>query len=201
MPMEQQYYDLANQAYINTINIIGTLAETFKKVKKLGDEWKVDVFLRQFDVILQYSLLEVATLDHRIHPLEIDFIKNLTKFGDFVEYIKATYETDFDWEYLKDNKPELVRTMLDNERKEMIKFARDFVGIVSAFNAISKEDFPEMISQNIVRICSSLVFSDNNASETPEAVSHCLIFGLINAIKDETDSMKNSVKDGAMKND
>ena len=91
-------YNKAVEQYNQTFEMLDNLGKTFEKFfAKKGKEFSGDVFVKQFDCVLQYALLEFALADGEICENEISFIKNLTKKGDLVTYINSYYKTSISW--------------------------------------------------------------------------------------------------------
>ena len=53
-----------------------------------------------FDIVLQYSLIQVAISDSDFNINEMIFISKLTKRGDLLKFLKATKKIDITWDDL-----------------------------------------------------------------------------------------------------
>lgn len=87
----QKIYDGCKKIYDNCYHMIEIMSsgiKTFMDSKGVTD-YNPDVTLIKFDLLLQYSLLQIATADYEIDRNELIFIRDLTEKGDLVNYLNS----------------------------------------------------------------------------------------------------------------
>lgn len=86
--MEKNVFEEAAKAYVAVMN---TATEMFKfhqqSMANDGKNFDVRVGLNQLDVIIQYSMLQVALNDCNLDENEVSFIKSMSQFCDFCDYL------------------------------------------------------------------------------------------------------------------
>ena len=82
--MNSRIKQIAIEAYNQSTKTLETVFSLFKFVEeKNGNTFDVRVALNRFDVLLQYSMLQVALEDGYLHVEEVKLIRDLSKYCDF----------------------------------------------------------------------------------------------------------------------
>lgn len=90
----------AKERYLSVIEELSHIADIIKQAERNGSDIQFDrkIFMCQFDSLLQYSLLEYAINDDYLDYDELTFIKDITKYADFISYINSHYENSITWD-------------------------------------------------------------------------------------------------------
>ena len=123
----KEIFEQSYQAYLGAegeIKVIGTVLE--KYYESQGQKFSCEILLKQFDCILQYSLLEYALLDGNATTEEVVFIKEMTNHADLVSFINSKYTTDVSWEAIAGAGYDAVKSWVDRNKKFIDVIAAEF---------------------------------------------------------------------------
>lgn len=185
--LENKIYDGCKEIYDHCYDIIETMStciKTFMDSKGVTD-YNPEVTLIKFDVLLQYSLLQIATADYDIDKNEIVFIRGLTKKGDLVNYINANSSggTPITWDMIYRADVLDVRKALDLLKSEIVKLSKEFVMVFSTCDLATPEyDFFSDLVDGVFCIIKGLASMDGKI-ECSEADADCLILDTLEEIK------------------
>ena len=127
-----------NEAILPVRHIGMTLEEHFKSK---GQKFSAEIFCKQFDCILQYSMLEIAVADGTITGVELAIVKEITKYCDLVKYINSNYNAKITWEDILKAGVPTVKKWLANQKPLLDKLAEQFVyGFAFVDASVTKED-------------------------------------------------------------
>ena len=121
---------VAVKNYENAMEQIEALAEL---AKKTNDKFKVEISKRQYDYIIQASLLHAAIENGKIDGEEIDFMKDITKHGDALSLFNLKIKDeikdlpDLTWE----NIGEILTTLSVNGKARFFKKFDTIVGNIA----------------------------------------------------------------------
>ncbi len=138
----QQCFDRACEVYENAKSIVGDLTVA---AKEISPEFNGEIAMRQFDLIAQAIMLNIAVMDGKFNELEATFIENITEYSDILAVVnKEMQKKDPEW-------PEIKWTDIDSlkpENKEKFgvicadtvsRFADEFTFYFSAIDLIDEE--------------------------------------------------------------
>ena len=111
----QKIYDGCKKIYddcYHMIEIMSSGIKTFMDSKGVTD-YNPDVTLIKFDLLLQYSLLQIATADYEIDRNELIFIRDLTEKGDLVNYLNSLGGAQITWDMIYRVDVFEIRKLLD----------------------------------------------------------------------------------------
>lgn len=119
--LENKIYNDCKKCYENCYDRIKGMS--FGPMKRFMDsegvtDYNPEVTLIKFDILLQYSLLQIATADYDIDRNELIFIRDLTKEGDLVNYINSLGGTPISWDTIYRADVLDIRKLLDSFRKK-----------------------------------------------------------------------------------
>lgn len=134
----------ARTYYNEAKGIIEKLAEL---AKKKNEKFKFSISMKQFDYILQLSLIHAAVLDKNFDEVEIEFIKDITEYGSVVAFFNFKMKDiveDFP-ELTWENFPAVIKKFSENARKNFLNQMYDFLDglaedFVKWFAPIDAED-------------------------------------------------------------
>ena len=137
----------------------------------------------KFDIILQYSLLQIAVADFDFDSNELIFIRDLTEQGDFVEFMNAGAKTNFSWNDFFNTNIISIREILRDTYDLMNELSEEFVAVFALCDKVTEHDFLADLEKNIFLIISGLSIMDGEITKS-ECNESCLIIESINRIRD-----------------
>lgn len=176
-------YDAAKVAYkycVNDLTKMGNLAKDL--MAKQGKEWSVRVLLNQFDVILQYSLLEYALADKTLSSEEVCFIRDLTDYCQLPEYLKALGYNNATWQGVYNTDEAKLSQILADIRGSVSKLSEDFINLFAAYDAAADHDYLEDLKYNLGVIFAATWQADGKV-ESRERSNSCLMIETLAHIK------------------
>lgn len=152
---------LYNKAYTCVCNMSKTIAELMRKE---GKQFDPQIAPLKFDIILQYSLMQVAVSDNDFHQNEMVFIRDLTQQGDFVNYINTIAKTHLTWEGLLNSNVKDIRDVLNSLLPLMRDLSNEFVTVYSICDKATDYNYLDDLKQSVLAIILGLSVMDFDAS-------------------------------------
>lgn len=159
----EQCFEIACTEYEKAKGIVGDLSEIAKKV---SESFSYEIAMKQFDMILQAILLNIAVEDKDFCALELAFIKNITDYADVLGMVNATLKKqnsewiDIEWGHINQLNP-------DNKDKfgvicaaVVANIADDFTKYFAPIDVIDDRDFLQELQACIFKICILLASID-----------------------------------------
>ena len=137
----------------------------------------------KFDIVLQYSLLQIATKDFFLNKDEVIFIRDLTE-SDILNIINASENSDYTWEDIYNLPMTTIRKILSDVESPMESLGQEVVNIFSLCDKITEYDYVSDLEKNVRLIISALSVIDGNADNSKSSQNY-LILKLIKKIKKE----------------
>lgn len=176
-------FDTAKLAYRDSVHDLTVMSATMGTlVKQNGGQFDTRYILERFDILLQYSLLQIAVADSKLISNELAFIKELAEHGDFCDYLKSIGYSNASWASIYNTDQSMIREILEQSREDMIKMSTDYIMLFSAFDAASEYDYLADLSRNVAIIISATCQADGIA-QSSELDNGCLILNVIEAIR------------------
>lgn len=157
-----EYNDL-----IKELKVVGDTLEAYHKDN--GKKFSSDIFLKQFDCIFQYGLLQHAIADGTLDKNELIFIKEITSYGDLLVYINSYYKNSVTWDDVLNTKEDSVDKWLSNNEEYINKLSAEFIaslGMVDA--AVTNVDFVKMLVEKCGAIYGLLEQMDGEVSKAEQ---------------------------------
>lgn len=138
----QECFDRACEVYERAKSIIGDLTVAAKEV---SPDFNGEIAMRQFDLIAQAIMLNIAVSDGKFNELERTFIENITEYSDILVVVnRELQKEDPEWPEFKWTDIDQLRT--DNKEKFAIicadtvrKYAEEFTFFFSAIDYVDDE--------------------------------------------------------------
>lgn len=182
----QKVYDGCKKIYddcYHMIEIMSSGIKTFMDSKGVTD-YNPDVTLIKFDLLLQYSLLQIATADYEIDRNELIFIRDLTEKGDLVNYLNSLGGAQITWDMIYRVDVFEIRKLLDLLRDEIVKLSKEFVMVFSTCDLVTPQhDYLSDLTADVLCIIVGLTSIDGKI-ESSERSADCLILHTLNEIKE-----------------
>lgn len=181
----QKIYDGCKKIYDDCYHMIEIMSfgiKTFMDSKGVTD-YNPDVTLIKFDLLLQYSLLQIATADYEIDRNELIFIRDLTEKGDLVNYLNSLGGAQITWDMIYRADVFEIRKLLDLLRDEIVKLSKEFIMVFSTCDLVTPQhDYLSDLTDNIICIILGLASMDGRV-EHSETNTNCLILHTLDEIK------------------
>lgn len=152
---------LYNKAYTCICSMSKTIAELMRKE---GKQFDPEIAPLKFDIILQYSLLQVAVCDNEFHQNEMVFIRDLTQKGDFVNFVNGVAKTNLTWEGLINSNVNDLKKVLNTLLPVMRDLSNEFVAVYSLCDKATEYDYLNDLRQTVLALILGLSVMDFDAS-------------------------------------
>ncbi len=189
----QTIFDTCKLVYKKMLSRVRMMAETVSSLDEVDlDSEQVII---DFDIILQYSLLQIAVADYELDNNEIIFIRDLTEEGDFVEdLINERFNRSITWESIYGGGALIIKDLLSSLKSEMTKISNDFVWVVALFDTLTPEhNYVEEFEKMIWQIFGGVSIIDGQLTNS-EKRAVPLLADLVDMIKDKKEDMENTLK-------
>lgn len=181
----QKIYDGCKKNYDNCFRMIQIMSsgiKTFMYSKGVTD-YHPETTLMKFDILLQYSLLQIATADYEMDRNELIFIRDLTKAADIVDYLNSFGGAQITWDMIYRADIFEIRKLLDLLRDEIVRLSKEFVMVFSTCDLVTPQhDYLSDLTENILCIIVGLTSMDGKV-ESSETNADCLILHALDEIK------------------
>ena len=91
----QRIFDSCKKEYDECYAVIAGMGDWLSERLDNGkkNRFRSNVLCKNFDVVLQFSLLQIAVADYDLDSKEVIFIRDLTLDGDLFEYLNSFVES------------------------------------------------------------------------------------------------------------
>lgn len=179
----QKIYDSCIRFYDNCYDIVDRMSAGIKKIMESeGVNYNQEITLIQFDILLQYSLLQIASVDYEIDRNELIFIRDLTRKGDLVNYLNTLSDSQISWDDIYQGDIFALRGILDSIEHKIKKLSEDFVIVFATCDLATEHNYLDDLTANISCILLGLASMDGEITST-EMNSNCLIINALDQIK------------------
>ena len=181
----QEIYDFCKEKYNDCFAVVNGMACAVSELlAKKGESYDPKNVTLKFDLLLQYSLLQVAVADNDFDRNELIFIRDITNQGDLVDYLNAAFGENFKWEDYFQSDVQNLQQLLALLNDQMIQLSREFVTLFAFCDSMLQKDHTAELEQKVAEIIVGLCTMDNNVTEQ-EMNTEILFFKVIGAIKAE----------------
>ena len=176
-------YEQAIAAYEDSVNDLKNMGKVFQQfAAQKGVSYDPRVTLNQFDILLQYSMLQVALADGHLDAAEINFIKDIAQYSDFCFFLQEHGFSNASWQAIYNTRESKLNRILDDAEATIIHLSQDFIDIFALCDAVSGYDFLADLKENVITMIFATCKADGVA-EKSEINSGCLILGALGAIE------------------
>ncbi len=171
----------ALSAYDDAIKMLEAVFQAHQKY--FDQKFEPKAGLVRFDVLLQYSMMQVALFDNQLDVEELKLISNLAKYANFCDYLIAKGYKNVSWDNLLRCNPQELKKIIQQYASDMVSLNQEFVYIFSAIDvAVKESDLLKQFTNDILFILHSVAVSDERYAEDEVYKADCLIFSAIEAI-------------------
>ena len=176
--------DIRNKALGAYEDAISLLDNVFKAHQKYIDpKFDPKAGLCRFDVLLQYSMMQVALYDNQLDREELKLISELSKFANFCDYLTAKGYKDVTWQNLLNANADQLKQIIAEYAKDMVDLNQEFVYVFTVVDIqVTEADLLKQLTNDILFMLHSVAVSDEKYAEDEVYKADCLIFRALEAI-------------------
>ena len=187
----QAIFDKCKLAYKGTcvdISMMGHwLSERLDNGKK--ERFNSKLLCKNFDIILQFSLLQIAVADNDLDPKEVVFIRDLTINGDLIEYLNSLVENKIDWETVYNTDVIELKGLLRDIEPLIESLSNDLATAFAICDASTAHNYVSELKTSIIVIVNGLGKMDGDFSYL-EQHADCLVIRLASEIERRKQKLK-----------
>ena len=187
----QAIFDKCKLAYKGTcvdISMMGHwLSERLDNGKK--ERFNSKLLCKNFDIILQFSLLQIAVADNDLDPKEVVFIRDLTINGDLIEYLNSLVEYKISWNTIYNTDVIELKGLLKDIEPLMESLSNDLATAFAICDASTVHNYVSDLKTSIIVIVNGLGKMDGDFSYL-EQHADCLVIRLASEIERRKQKLK-----------
>lgn len=187
----QAIFDSCREAYKEShfkISAMGDwLSERLDNGKK--ERFNSELLCKNFDIILQFSLLQIAVTDNDLDSKEVVFIRELTINGDLIEYLNSLVENKIDWETVYNADVFELKGLLKDVEPLMESLSNDLATAFAICDLSTIYNCVSDLKTSIMTIINGLGKMDGDFSYL-EQHADCLIVRVISEIENKKEKLK-----------
>lgn len=145
--------------------------------------------MNSFDVVLQYSLLQIAIKDGKLLKEEVEFIKKVTNNDLIIDLIISAGNEGFTWDDLLNVPVREIADFLDYAEKAVFEIAEDFIKSFTLYDCYEPNiDYVKMFNNSCCAFAYAIICVDGQDLDQ-EREGKCLLFAVIHAIEERKKSI------------
>lgn len=187
----QAIFDKCKLAYKGTcvdISMMGHwLSERLDNGKK--ERFNSKLLCKNFDIILQFSLLQIAVADYDLDSKELVFIRDLTINGDLIEYLNSLVEYKISWNTIYNADVIELKGLLKDIEPLMESLSNDLATAFAICDASTVHNYVSDLKTSIIVIVNGLGKMDGDFSYL-EQHADCLVIRLASEIERRKQKLK-----------
>ncbi len=119
---------LVNKGFESYIELTKLVNELYNIINSSSKSKKIHIKqeLENIDIAIQYGLIQIAIIDYSLSKEEIEYIKSIWKYKDFISYLQDTKFNGTTYQVLylaeKEELEELIKQLHDNVLKLITPF-------------------------------------------------------------------------------
>lgn len=183
--MDFKVRKMAIDAYGQATEMLENIFSVFEQAEaQNGKSFNSKIALVKFDVILQYSMMQVALQDGYLHIEEVKLIRDLAKYCDFCDYLNQRGYKSVTWQRIYNADENELKSILDRCKKEIETLNKEFLAIFSAIDIAIKEcSLIDILTKQVVTILGAVSAADDDYSDAEIIKSKCIILNTLIVIK------------------
>lgn len=187
----QGIFDKCKLAYKVTCADIGAMGDWLSERLDNGkkERFNSELLCKNFDIILQFSLLQIAVADNDLDSKEVVFIRDLTINGDLIEYLNSLVENKIDWEAVYNADVFELKGLLKDIEPLMESLSNDLATAFAICDASTVHNYVSDLKTSIMTIINGLGKMDGDFSYL-EQRADCLIVRVISEIESKKEKLK-----------
>lgn len=187
----QAIFDKCKLAYKVTCADIGAMGDWLSERLDNGkkERFNSELLCKNFDIILQFSLLQIAVADNELDSKEVVFIRDLTINGDLIEYLNSLVENKIDWETVYNADVFELKGLLKDVEPLMESLSNDLATAFAICDLSAIYNCVSDLKTSIMTIINGLGKMDGDFSYL-EQHADCLIVRVISEIENRKQKLK-----------
>lgn len=187
----QGIFDKCKLAYKVTCADIGAMGDWLSQRLDNGkkERFNSELLCKNFDIILQFSLLQIAVADNELDSKELVFIRDLTINGDLIEYLNSLVENKIDWETVYNADVFELKGLLKDVEPLMESLSNDLATAFAICDLSTIYNCVSDLKTSIMTIINGLGKMDGDFSYL-EQHADCLIVRVISEIENKKEKLK-----------
>ena len=171
MGQGQQLFNEAMGHYQHAIELVKTLYQVYWDAERtcsgrtgFGNKQQPLIY---FDLILQAILLSLAVSDKNFDPMEQQYVRKITDYGDLTDYLRwwSHGKTNLTWEKIAEMSPATQQQLVAMLPDVLDQLCDDFVApLAKVDSAIQETNFLSQLTEELYRISSILGFMDGQVT-------------------------------------
>ena len=187
----QAIFDSCREAYKDsyfTISAMGDwLSERLGNGKK--ERFNSELLCKNFDIVLQFSLLQIAVADYDLDSKELVFIRDLTIKGDLIEYLNSLVEYKISWNTIYNTDVIELKGLLRDIEPLIESLSNDLATAFAICDASTVHNYVSDLKTSIIVIVNGLGKMDGDFSYL-EQHADCLVIRLASEIERRKQKLK-----------
>lgn len=187
----QAIFDKCKLAYKVTCADIGAIGDWLSERLDNGkkERFNSELLCKNFDIVLQFSLLQIAVADNDLDSKEVVFIRDLTINGDLIEYLNSLVENKIDWETVYNADVFELKGLLKDIEPLMESLSNDLATAFAICDLSTIYNCVSDLKTSIMAIINGLGKMDGDFSYL-EQHADCLIVRVISEIENKKEKLK-----------
>lgn len=187
----QAVFDKCKLAYKVTCADIGAMGDWLSERLDNGkkERFNSELLCKNFDIVLQFSLLQIAVADNELDSKEVVFIRDLTINGDLIEYLNSLVENKIDWETVYNADVFELKGLLKDIEPLMESLSNDLATAFAICDLSTIYNCVSDLKTSIMAIINGLGKMDGDFSYL-EQHADCLIVRVISEIENRKQKLK-----------
>lgn len=192
---KRSVFEIASKEYTDLTEFLKTKVfphrEEYEKSRGNND-YVAEYGLNSFDLMLQFSFLELACADGKITSDEIEMIQKICKYDSLAHFIERNGVTGFSWSSFLEMSIDEAKHVLNSIGGVVFDIAQDFITSFALFDSFVKsKDFLKVFERSVYAFLMCLFSSDGELVEA-EQKSQCMLYAAINKIKETKEALDSS---------
>ena len=187
----QAIFDSCREAYKDsyfTISAMGDwLSERLGNGKK--ERFNSELLCKNFDIVLQFSLLQIAVADYDLDSKELVFIRDLTIKGDLIEYLNSLVEYKISWNTIYNTDVIELKGLLRDIEPLIESLSNDLATAFAICDATTAHNYVSELKTSVIVIVNGLGKMDGDFSYL-EQHADCLVIRLASEIERRKQKLK-----------
>ena len=179
-------FDESEALYLDVTDDISKMAEAVAEyMHGKGREFDPEITVAKFDLVLQYSLLQVACSDQELAKNELEFIRDLTKYADFCDFA-ASVGKKYDaitWESLYKYDMKMINALLADTESAVRSVSEEVISVFAAADKADKHNHFADLYDNVFGIISGLALADGD-EDSEDLRKNVMIFECLDKIEE-----------------
>lgn len=172
------YKAFAQKCYKEAFSYLETIGNLVEEVyEQDGEQFDKNYFYAQFDCILQFSMLEMAIADGKLHKKELELIRDITQYGDLVTYVNSVFNKKITWKTIIDSSVESIRSWLNSFKEKIESEGENLIEYLVIFDTNTDKECTKFLTSKIHGVAYAVNNVDGKLNRAEEESFYDTAFG------------------------